>query len=62
MRCDVINNNVIDQCEQSTVLDNKVRIEFPSTVTKMDSFVSPSLNVALYKENLSRGHGEDRES
>ena len=23
MPCDVINNNVIDQCEQSTVLDNK---------------------------------------
>ena len=31
--CDVINNNVIDQCEESTVIDNKFRIEFPSTVT-----------------------------
>ena len=31
MRCDVISNNVIKQCQQSTVSDSPFRIEFPST-------------------------------
>ena len=31
MRCDVINNNVIKQCQQSTVPDSPFRIKFPST-------------------------------
>ena len=31
MRCDVINNNVIKQCQQSAVPDSPFRIKFPST-------------------------------
>ena len=31
MHCDIINNNVIKQCQQSTVPDSPFQIEFPST-------------------------------